>query len=176
MDWKVSQRFSIGFNSGKHGGHQWYQFLHSLGTACILLPHEVGHYHAPGGTQDPLHRCRVWQQVQAFHNVTYGSDLCLPPWICLTRPSLTHQQSGYAEQSYSSITYHWVYKNTFLNQNIICGWIVSTPFVLSVNKHMPALVLKGNIWNPSRYLFYLFSWISCRIWLCHICRMSEMNK
>ncbi len=35
---------------------QWYQFLHPLGTGCILSPHEARHCRATGGTQDPIHQ------------------------------------------------------------------------------------------------------------------------
>lgn len=29
--------------------------------------HVAGHRHAPGGFQDPLHKCRVWKWLQVFH-------------------------------------------------------------------------------------------------------------
>lgn len=63
---------------------QWYNVLHSLGTAFILLPHEATHCHAPGGTQGLFYQCRVWWWVQEFHS-------SMPPWLMAVRvavPSL----------------------------------------------------------------------------------------
>lgn len=48
----MSQRHSIRFRSDVRGG-QWYQFLHLPGSACKVLPHEVGLCHTLGGSPGP---------------------------------------------------------------------------------------------------------------------------
>lgn len=48
----MSQRHSIRFRSDVRGG-QCYQFLHLPGSACKVLPHEVGLCHTSGGSPGP---------------------------------------------------------------------------------------------------------------------------
>lgn len=49
----------------------WQHWDTSPWTACIFVPHESRLCCTSGGTQDPLHQCRVWQLVQAFLYLFY---------------------------------------------------------------------------------------------------------
>ncbi len=51
--------------------------------------------------------------------------LCIPPWICLPRPSLTHQQTGHTERCYMQHNVFHGFSRPFHVCHMCSGWTCS---------------------------------------------------
>lgn len=74
----------------------------------------------PGGTQDPVHQCRVWQWVQGLHPDACCCLACR--CLCVPRPSLTHRQTIHAERCYRQHDILHGFSRLFHVCHMCSGW------------------------------------------------------
>lgn len=130
MDWNIEHNVgcSVAFRSGQSMVSISSSSRNWVDTLTIWDQRFPFNRRKPGSTQ---HQSRVWEWLQRFHPDTQWESkcchltcrgLCVPPWICFPRPSLTHHLISHAELCYRQHNVLHGFSRPFNVSNTCSGW------------------------------------------------------